>query len=343
MNSFASTLVRPEPTRLAAGPETLELMVRQIRCEAEGVNSYELVNPYGRPLPEVSAGAHIDLHLPNGVVRQYSVCNDPSERHRYVIAVLKDEAGRGGSIKLHETLHVRDLVKVGLPRNNFTLEESASRYILLAGGIGVTPLMAMRHRLKAIGADYVLHYCTRTPAHTAFRDEMEADDLTGAVIFHHDNGDHTNGLDLSSLFSECPPGAQVYYCGPAGFMDACARALEHWPEASVHCEHFKAPIAPASPAAEENPQSGADEFDLVIAGSGQTIHVAANQSIVEALADAGVSVDTSCVSGLCGSCKVHYLSGEPDHRDFILSDEEKRSYLTTCVSRCRSGPLVLDL
>ena len=163
----------------------------------------------------------------------------------------------------------------------------------------------------------------------------------GSVTFHHDNGDHTKGLDLASLLSEYEPGTQVYYCGPAGFMEACARALEHWPKAAVHFEYFKAPTAPAGAEVEKNQGLSTDEFDVFVASTGQTVHVEPHQTITEALADAGVAIDTSCVSGLCGTCRVRYLSGEPDHRDYILSDEEKKSYLTPCVSRCLSGPMVL--
>ncbi|MGY4400716.1 PDR/VanB family oxidoreductase [Bradyrhizobium sp. USDA 3315] len=337
MNS-PSQLRRPTPAT-----DTLELLVRQIRFEALGVHSYELVDAKGRPLPEVTAGSHIDVHLPNGIVRQYSLSNDPAERHRYVFAVLKDEAGRGGSKALHHNVHVQDVVRIGYPRNNFHLDEAASKYVLLAGGIGITPLKAMCHRLEAIGASYALHYCTKGPEYTAFKDELANSGLQRKVHLHHDGGDYNKGLDIGALLRTHEKGTQIYYCGPAGFMKACSSATAHWPKGSVHFEHFAAPVLQISSNGATPPVAGLDEFDVEIASSGRRVHVAAEQSIVEALTGAGIEVETSCVSGLCGSCKVRYLAGEPDHRDFILSDAEKETYLTACVSRCRTGPLVLDL
>ena len=328
---------------LMPATEMLELLVRQIRFEAPGINSYELVDPLGKPLPEVTAGSHIDVHLPGPFVRQYSLSNDPTDRHRYVFAVLKDEAGSGGSKALHNTVRVQDTIRIGVPRNNFRLDETASRYILLAGGIGITPLKAMCHRLAALNADFVLHYCSKAPEYAAFKYELRQFGPRNAVRFHYDGGNPANGLDIAALLTVYEESTQLYYCGPPGFMKACANATRHWPKGSVHFEHFKAPVPvlPASKTDEE--RSGPDEFDVEIASTGQRIHVSAGQSIVEALADVGIEVETSCLSGLCGACKVRYLAGEPDHRDFILNDDEKESCLTACVSRCRTGPLVLDL
>ncbi|WP_426434524.1 PDR/VanB family oxidoreductase [Bradyrhizobium genosp. P] len=334
-----SSILNPQAV---SEPDTLQLRVRQIRFEAPGVNSYELVDPDGRLLPEVGAGTHVDVHLPDRMVRQYSLSNDPAERHHYIVAVLKDETGRGGSKALHEAVHVPDVIRIGLPRNNFRLDETASEYILLAGGIGITPLKAMCHRLEAIGANFVLHYCTKSAEYTAFRDELMRLGQHRSVRLHHDGGNPANGLNIEALLAKPKEGTQIYYCGPPGFMKACARATQHWPSHSVHCEHFGSPIVQRSLDA-SGKGVDADEFDVEIASTGKRIHVAAEQSIVEALVEAGIQVETSCVSGLCGACKVRYLAGQPDHRDFILSDDEKDSYLTTCVSRCRMGPLVLDL
>lgn len=325
-------------------PDTgaLQLLVRQICFEANGVNSYELVDPTGRPLPMTTAGAHVDVYLPDGTIRQYSLSNDPADRSRYVMAVLKEEAGRGGSKMLHETVRVQDMVRIGPPRNNFQLDETGSNYILLAGGIGVTPLKAMCHRLETLGLPYKLHYCAKTPTFAAFKDELASLGRSGTVQFHHDGGNAADGLDIKGLLANYEDGTQLYYCGPGGFMKACAAASEHWPAGSVHFEHFKAPMSQrvaAAPTAFDVD----GPFEVEIASSGKVLPVGANQSIVEALADVGIQLETSCVSGLCGSCKVHYLAGEPDHRDFILSDSDKAEYLTACVSRCRVGPIVLDL
>ena len=322
---------------------TLELLVRQIRFEAPGINSYELMDPLAKPLPEPTAGSHVDVHLPGPLVRQYSLSNDPADRDRYVFAVLKDEAGRGGSKALHKTVHVQDTIRISLPRNNFLLDETASKYILLAGGIGITPLKAMCHRLAALNANFVLHYCSKTPECAAFKNELTQFGPRNAVRFHHDGGNPANRLDIAALLAAYEEGTQLYYCGPPGFMKACANATGDWPKGSVHFENFKAPVPVLPPSASEEGRSGPDEFDVEIASSGQRIHVSAGQSIVEALEGAGITIETSCLSGLCGACKVRCLAGKPDHRDFILNDDEKESYLTTCVSRCRTGPLVLDL
>ena len=254
---------------------TLELLVRQIRFEAPGINSYELMDPLAKPLPEPTAGSHVDVHLPGPLVRQYSLSNDPADRDRYVFAVLKDEAGRGGSKALHKTVHVQDTIRISLPRNNFLLDETASKYILLAGGIGITPLKAMCHRLAALNANFVLHYCSKTPECAAFKNELTQFGPRNAVRFHHDGGNPANRLDIAALLAAYEEGTQLYYCGPPGFMKACANATGDWPKGSVHFENFKAPVPVLPPSASEEGRSGPDEFDVEIASSGQRIHVSA--------------------------------------------------------------------
>ena len=318
---------------------TLELMVRQIRFEGRGINSYEFVDPSGEVLPAFTAGAHIDVHLNGGFVRQYSLSNSPNERHRYVIAVLRDEAGRGGSKALHDGLRVQDKVRISYPRNNFELAGDARKVILLAGGIGVTPLKAMAHRLEEVDVDYEMHYCAKDESCTAFAAELAPLQASGKLQFHFDNGDPSKGLDLKRLLSETAPGVHVYYCGPGGFMKACAAATEHWNSGTVHFEHFKAPERPAS----ETVAAAVGEFIVKIASTGQQIPVSCDQSIADALEEAGVAIETSCRAGLCGTCKVRYLSGEVEHNDCILGDDEKQEYLTCCVSRASSRELVLDL
>jgi len=315
----------------------LSLLVRQIRFEAVGVNSYELVDPTGAELPAVMAGTHIDLMLGDGIVRQYSLCNDPAERHRYVIAVLLEGQGKGGSRRLHETLHVQDHVSVSLPRNNFPLADGAGKHLLIGGGIGVTPLKAMAHVLAAKGADFELHYCARSPEHASFRDELTQLGAGGHVAFHYDGGNTADGLDIAALLGGCAAGTHVYYCGPPGFMAACAAATAGWPSGTVHCEHFKAP-EPERAAIQDTGTS-----TVQIASTGLRLEIPASRSMVDVLNDAGLDVETSCVSGLCGSCRVRYLSGEVDHQDFILSEDERAEYLTTCVSRAKGPVLVLDL
>ena len=326
------------PDNTADG-RTLDLMVRQIRFEGKGINSYELVDPEGEMLPPFTAGAHIDIHLKGGTIRQYSLSNAPSERHRYVIAVLRDEAGRGGSKTVHDTLRVQDRVKVSAPRNNFELAADAKKVVLLAGGIGVTPLKAMAHRLEEAGIEYEMHYCARDARCTAFTDELAGIESAGRLHFHFDNGDPSAGLNIGELLREPADDTHVYYCGPAGFMKACAAAAQHWPSGTVHFEHFKAPERDLS----QEVAGAVGEFIVKIASTGQMIPVTADQSIADALDEAGVPIETSCRAGLCGTCKVRYLSGEVAHNDCILGDDEKREYLTACVSRATSGELVLDL
>lgn len=326
---------------IAAKSSSLELMVRQIRYEGVGIHSYELVHPEGQPLPAFTAGAHIDVHVPGGFTRQYSLCSDPADTQHYRIAVLKDEQGRGGSKKLHETLAVQQRVQVSQPRNHFPLSENGGKVIMLAGGIGITPLMCMAYTLQQQGRDFELHYCAKDARYVAFRETMEALEQTGRVHFHFDGGKPENGLDIAALLKEPTEGTEVYYCGPGGFMKACASATEHWPKGSVHCEHFKAPEKPLNITGAEDAAPGG--FTIQIASTGALIQVPTDETIAEALEKAGVELETSCVSGLCGTCRIRYLEGEVEHNDYILDDDERAEYLTACVSRAKSGLLVLDL
>ena len=322
--------------------------MRQITHQAIKINSYELVHPEGEELPEFSAGAHIDFYFRDGSVRQYSLCNDPAERHRYLIAILRDPQGRGGSQALHERLNVQRKVAIGSPRNNFPLREEAERHLLLAGGIGVTPMLAMLARLRTIGADFTLHYCTKAPEFTAFRSELEELAVDGRVNLHHDGGDPSQGLDIAALLEEHRPGTHLYYCGPAGFMRAAERAAAHWPEATVHCEYFTAEASPKMTMTGEELAEMAEDavgigFQVKIASSGATFFVPNDKTIVQVLAENGIEVEVSCESGLCGTCATRYLEGEVDHRDLVLEKVEQAQYLTLCCSRAKSPVLVLDL
>jgi vanillate O-demethylase ferredoxin subunit len=319
---------------------TLDVRVKQIRYEGKGINSYELSSPTGEQLPPFEAGSHIDIHLKNGAIRQYSLCNSPAERHRYVIAVLKDDAGRGGSRSMHDDVAAGDVVTISKPRNHFALDGNASKVILIAGGIGVTPLKAMAHELQAHHVEFEMHYCARSREAAAFGEELADMQRAGKLRYHFDDGEKSNQLDLAKLLAQPASGTHVYYCGPSGFMKACADAANHWPKGTVHFEHFKAPEQPKrAPAGTES----ADGCDVTIASTGQVVHVAADQSLADVLNAAGVDVPTSCCAGLCATCKVRYLEGEVEHNDFILSEDERHEYLTTCVSRPAGKTLVLDL
>jgi ferredoxin-NADP reductase len=222
------------------------LRIRSITYLAARINGYEFVDPDGRHLPGFAAGAHISVRLSDVLVRDFSLWNDPAESERYCIAVLREGPG---SSQLHDHARVGDLVEGSLPRNNFPLAAGAARHLLIAGGIGITPIMAMIAELRRRRAEFRLHYCTRSPEETAFLDDLAVLAAQGLVHVHHDGGDPAKGLDLAAALRECRPGTHLYYCGPAGMMAAAATASAHWPLGTVHCEYFAGPnaVAPLMP------------------------------------------------------------------------------------------------
>lgn len=316
-----------------------ELSVRVLRKtrEAEGIAAFELGRDDGAPLPAFSAGSHVDVHLPGGLVRQYSLCNDGADRARYRIAVLRTPDSRGGSAAMHEEVNEGDLLAISEPRNHFPLVH-AVRTLLFAGGIGVTPLLCMAQRLAAVGADFELHYCTRSKERTAFADEIAASPFAARVRHHFDDGPPSQKLDLAWLLGRVDAQTHLYVCGPAGFMEhVTGTAKAHgWPAAQVHTEYFAAPAQDTR---------GDRAFEVKIASSGRTYPVAADQTVVQALAAQGVEIMTSCEQGVCGTCITHVLEGECEHRDMYFTDEEKarNDQFTPCCSRARSAMLVLDL
>jgi len=313
------------------------LRVRSIAYLAEAVNGFELVDRRGRDLPRFAAGAHIAVRLGGGLLRDYSLWNDPAERRRYCIAVLRERDGQG-SRHLHEAVRVGDEVEVWAPRNNFPLAEDAERHLFLAGGIGITPVMAMIAELRRRHADFLLHYCTRSPEATAFREELDLLAAQGHVRFHHDGGDPARGLDITAAVREPQPGTHLYYCGPAGMMAAAAAAASHWPLGTVHCEYFTGPAArPPEPLTEDRP------FRVRLAKSGAEYEVPAGETIIEVLRRHDIAVRTSCELGYCGACLTPYRAGEPDHRDQILSATDRERYVLICCSRANTPVLELDL
>ena len=307
------------------------------RREAEGIASFELGRADGGPLPAFSAGSHVDVHVPGGPVRQYSLCNDAGERHRYRIAVLRDPQTRGGSAGLHDSVSEGDLLTISEPRNHFPLVH-AKRTVLLAGGIGITPLLCMAQRLHAIGADFELHYCSRSVERTAFREEIAAAPFASRVHFHFDDGEAAQKLDLPAALGARDAGTHVYVCGPTGFIQHVTQTAQGlgWPAEQVHLEYFGA--APQD-------SSGDRPFEVKIASSGRVIPVLADQTVIQALEAHGVEVLVSCEQGVCGTCITRVLEGECDHRDLYFTDEEKarNDQFTPCISRARSKTLVLDL
>lgn len=306
--------------------------------EAVDIVTFELVSADGMPLPSFSAGSHIDVRLPNGLVRQYSLCNDSAENHRYVIGVLKNAATRGGSKAMHETVCEGDILQISQPKNHFPLAHDAPRSLLLAGGIGVTPILCMAERLATAGAEFAMHYCSRSKERTAFYNRIKSSAFSDRVGFHFDDGDPQQRLDMHALLEPAANGCHLYVCGPKGFMDAVlntARA-SGWPESQLHYEFFSAEVIKS-----ENE----DSFDVRLASSGTIVKVAKDQTIVDALAAIGVAIPTSCEQGVCGTCLTRVLEGTPDHRDVYLTreEQEKNDQITLCCSRSKSALLVLDL
>lgn len=300
---------------------------------AEGVRSFELARPNSGDLPHFRAGAHVDVYLESGKMRQYSLCGSPADCRSYRIAVQREVAGRGGSSELFETWQPGKVVLVSAPRNQFELAEGAKRYVLIAGGIGITPLLPMAATLESRGADFHLYYCTRNRQRTAFLDELEPLIAKGRVTVHHDDGVVDRQLDFARLLSTSEAGCQIYYCGPRPMMQALEKATAHWPEHSVHREFFSA---------RDDLPSGTS-FRIRLQKSGRTFDVPPGRSIVQVLRDAGVPVDVSCEEGVCGTCRTKYLEGDPVHRDLVLSDRERTEYVMICCARAKTSELVLDL
>lgn len=318
--------------------EILTLNVASITDDTNDIKIMELVPANGGQLPEFSAGAHIDLYAGGDKRRSYSLANNPKERHRYVIGVLRETDSRGGSIWMHESLKVGDKIKVSPPLNNFELDETATEHILVAGGIGITPMLAMGHRLRKIGANFTLHYCTKSAEQTAFMNDVKKV-FGNNVKFHHDGGDPAKGIKLDILFNNQPEDAHLYVCGPPGLMDALIEvASRKWPDDTVHHEYFAAKT--------ENKVWNNEEFEVSLSRQKKILTVPSDKSILDVVQGAGIPVDSSCEDGICGTCEVRLLNGEAEHRDSVLTKNEKEdnSKIMICISRAKKGErLVLDL
>ena len=315
----------------------LEVRVKRIGYEAENINSYELVAPTGGELAPFTAGGHIDLHLSNGMIRSYSLVNDQRERHRYLIAVNKDAAGRGGSSFVHDSIRAGDIITVSHPRNNFALHEEAEHSVLIAGGIGITPLLSMVRRLETLERSWELFYAARTRVAAAFLDELDALRPNVHLNLRVDFDDERSGrvFDLAAIVKKAPAHAHLYCCGPLPMLAAFEAATADRPAGHVHVEYFQARQAPAI-------EGG---FEVKLARSNRRILVEAGKTILDALLDAGIAVNYACTEGVCGTCETRVLEGIPDHRDQFLSKEEQAANKTVmiCCSGVKSGTLVLDL
>ncbi len=316
-----------------AETEFLTLRVERSEAAADGIHLFEFRDPAGAELPPFSAGGHVALRVPSGATRTYSLCNDPAERDRYVIAVKRETAGRGGSVSLIDGIRPGDLVPVSPPRNLFGLVESAPGYIFVAGGIGITPILSMIRRVRSIGGKpFHLYYLTRSPAGAAFLPELSEAGLRGHVTIHHDEGDPDQAFDLWPAF-ETPTKAHIYCCGPRPLMDAVRDMTGHWPASAVHFEDFGSDLV--------RPRAGDAPFTIKLASSGDVLEVPVGASIIEVLRAHGKRVPSSCESGTCGTCRTRVLQGEVDHRDLVLTPAERRTEMMVCVSRGK-GQLVLD-
>jgi vanillate O-demethylase ferredoxin subunit len=323
---------------VSVNTSVIKVRVARKRLEALDICTIELVEANGAALPAFSAGSHIDVELPGGMTRQYSLCNDPSEGHRYLLGVLKDPATRGGSKTMHELVKEGDTLQISAPKNHFALAHDASRHLLLAGGIGVTPILCMAERLAVVGAEFEMHYCTRSKERTAFLQRIGASSFAKHVSFHFDDEAPEQKLDVAALLATPDPRTHLYVCGPKGFMTAVldsARAFG-WPESQLHYEFFSAEVV----------KSDTDgSFEVKLASSGQVVVVPSDQTVIQALAAIGVEIPTSCEQGVCGTCLTRVLQGVPDHRDlYLLPDEQaKNDQFTPCCSRSLSPLLILDL
>ena len=316
-------------------PPKLCVRITEIRDEAEGIKSFRLEPEPGRTLPEAPPGSHITVWLRGDLVRHYSICNLADAPDHYRIAVKLEDASRGGSEAVH-ALAPGDCLEISQPRNNFELVEGARRYLLFAGGIGITPILAMVRELERRGADYHLHYFARSPGHTAFHVDLSAPAFAAKVSFHHAVGPEELRPLLLDLVRPAEEGVHLYLCGPRPFMDAVQdRAMLCVPLHAIHREYFSAdPMA-----------APRGEFEVELARSGKKFLVPADTSLLEVLNCNGIEIEYSCQEGICGTCLTHVLDGEPDHRDSFLSEPEQRSgdKMLVCVSRSKTPKLVLQL
>jgi ferredoxin-NADP reductase len=311
--------------------DPIEVRVVSVRDVARETRLYELARPDGAPLPAGEPGAHIGVHLPNGIMRQYSLVHANTRPTSYVIGVKRGAEGHGGSRWIHDELREGALLSIDAPRNNFPLVLGAPHSVLFAGGIGITPIWSMVELLQALGRDWQLYYACRSRPDAAFRGELER---LGRTHFHFD--DEAGGfLDIAGAVAKAPPDAHLYCCGPAAMLAAFEAATASRPRAQVHVEYFTAKEAAAL-------EGG---FTVECAQSRKQFFIPPGRKILHVLREGGVQVSSSCEEGICGACEVSVLAGVPDHRDAILTEAERQENKTmfVCCSGARTGKLVLDI
>ncbi|MFM0662919.1 PDR/VanB family oxidoreductase [Paraburkholderia sediminicola] len=319
-----------------ATPELLEVKIARRLDEAEGIVSLELVSVSGTGLPAFEAGSHVDIHIAPGIIRQYSLCNDPRETHRYLFGILREPQSRGGSSAIHEGFSEGRTLRISQPRNNFKLKENARHSILAGGGIGITPILCMAWRLQTLGASFELHYCARSLERAAFMNTLKAVPFADAVFLHLDDGPDSQRFAVDRYLAKPDPGTQLYTCGPGGFMEYVISGAKRfgWDDGHVHVEYFSASVDTTGAA-----------FTVRAARSGLSLTIPADKTIAEVLLANHVEVPLSCEQGVCGTCLTRVLEGLPDHRDGYQTDEEKaaNNQMTLCCSRARTAVIVLDI
>lgn len=315
----------------------MNLKVRQIRDEAVDIKSFELASGEGQILPSYQSGSHIDVHV-GGVIRQYSLCDAPGVRDFYTVAVKRELESRGGSRAMHEQIQVGDEIVVSHPRNNFPLDDAAQHTLLLAGGIGITPILGMARHLKAKRAPFHLQYFSRSIEHTAFHADLSRKDWANEVSFHYALDPVALKAYLRKTLWHRIEGSHLYLCGPRPFMELVQDvAAATWAPEFVHVEYFS-----ADPQALAGPQT---EFEVRLERSAKTCRVREGVSIAQAIQEIGVAIPTSCEQGVCGTCLTGVLAGIPDHRDAYLTSEERacNDKMLPCVSRSLTASITLDL
>lgn len=313
----------------------IDAVITSREDQGAGVAVMEIARKDGEKMPAFEAGAHIDVHIDDELVRQYSLSNAPGHPAKYRIGVLNDPATRGGSIKIWSEFKAGREIKISEPRNHFPLDLNAQRTILAGGGIGITPMLAMAYKLRELNKEFELHYCTRTKHAGAFSQELEQE-FPGKVFFHYDDGQPEQLFSPAVNLVPVESNTHVYVCGPTGFMDWVIESAKSlgFPSNQVHFEYFSAEV-----------DTSGSSFEVYCAQSDMTVQVGEEDTIARALKAAGIAVDVSCEEGVCGTCITDVLEGEPDHRDHFLTDEEKEDndQMALCCSRAKSAKLTIDI
>jgi vanillate O-demethylase ferredoxin subunit len=313
------------------------LVVADKAIEAHNMVSFELVDPDGVELPAFSPGSHVDVTIPGGMVRQYSLCNSPSDRQRYRIGVWKDPNGRGGSRALHETVKVGDTLQVSLPRNRFRVPRNTQRALLLARGIGVTPILSIADYLKSQGIPFGLHYVFALMSPDSFRGTIDGANFSEDTKYYLEDSEQNRLLNAAEIFAEQPEDTHLFICGADWWLDPIVKTATQkgWSEERIHVERFTTKLA--APLLDK-------VFEVKIASTGATFKIPGDKTVAGFLEEKGIKIPTSCEQGMCGTCKVKVLEGAADHRDKRLSAEQRAQGLfLACVSRAKGDMLVLDL